>query len=168
MQTSPLNSFKLFRYGCRLRYDSGAGTAFADCGKQEIYQDGEALVTWDDKVSIFFLVLEGKCEIRTTMNDLLYSLGRSSSSAKSASSTRSSAQRGGDRHRRMQAIRFPASLLNDLEARRPEILAKLLMNISVVLCQKLRSTTRFAEAPLCLGAERCKRTQHGVKRERCR
>ncbi|HVT13709.1 MAG TPA: cyclic nucleotide-binding domain-containing protein [Fimbriimonadaceae bacterium] len=118
----------------------------ADCGKVESYASGENLVSKDDDRFDLLVVVDGACEIRTDMDDLLYRLGRDSligemsfldqkpRSAKAISS-------GG-----CKAIRFPASLLDDLEATRPDIVARLLKNISLVLCQKLRSTTRFAEA----------------------
>lgn len=118
----------------------------ADCGKQEDYADGEHLVSKDDAQFDLLVVVAGTCEIRTEMDDLLYRLGRDSLIGEmsfldeKARSAKALAVGG------CKAIRFPATLLDDLEASRPDIVAKLLKNISLVLCQKLRSTTRFAEA----------------------
>jgi|SRR5579862_1782596 len=118
----------------------------ADCGKEEAFASGSVLVTREDEEFDLLIVLEGKVEICTTMDDMLYRLGPGSligevsfldhkpRSAKAVACLDS------------RTIRFPASLLEDLEDTRPDIVAKLLRNIGGVLCQKLRSTTRFAEA----------------------
>lgn len=118
----------------------------AGCGSLETIGHDEPLVSSEETQFDLLVVLEGGCEIRTSMNDVLSKLGPDSligevsfldhrpRSAKAIAC--------GD----CKIMRFPASLLDDLEATRPDIVARLLKNIGVVLCQKLRSTTRFAEA----------------------
>ena len=118
----------------------------AACGQQENYAAGEALVNWDDAEFDLLLVLDGKCEIRTVMEDVLYLLGRDSLIGEVSFIDRKPRSAKAVASGECKTIRFPASLLDDLETTRPEILAKLLKNIGVVLCRKLRSTTRFAEA----------------------
>ena len=147
MQTPPVDSFaQLSRSLLVEGMTEEQIKVLASCGKYLMYEEGEALVTREDTVFDLLLIVDGKCEIRTDMNDLLYRLGPDSligevsfldhkvRSAKAVASGQ------------CQAICFPASLLNDLEADRPDIVAKLLKNLGIVLCQKLRSTTRFAEA----------------------
>lgn len=118
----------------------------ADCGNLESISDGDALVSSDETQFDLIVVLEGGCEIRTPMNDVLSKLGPDSLIGEVSfldhKPRSAKAIACGD----CKTMRFPASLLDDLEATRPDIAAKLLKNIGIVLCQKLRSTTRFAEA----------------------
>jgi CRP-like cAMP-binding protein len=116
------------------------------CGRPEVYADGENLVTKDDEAFDLLVVVEGKCEIRTSMNDVLYQLGPSSLIGEVSFLDHRPRSAKAIAIGQCKTIRFPASLLDDLEAARPDIVAKLLKNIGLVLCQKLRSTTRFAEA----------------------
>lgn len=147
MQTSSLDSFELLA-GTTLV--SGMSLEqiriLSDSATQETYSDGESLVTWEDTRFDLLLVIEGKCEIRTSMDDVLYRLGPNSLIGEVSfldSKPRSAkAVAMGE----CKAVRFPVTLLDDFERSHPDILAKLLRNIGVVLCQKLRSTTRFAEA----------------------
>jgi CRP-like cAMP-binding protein len=118
----------------------------ARCGKQEIYGDGEALVTKEDTQFDLLVVLEGKCEIRTPMNDVLSRLGDDCLIGEVSFLDQKMRSANAIAVGECNVVRFPASLLNDLEGSRPDIVAKLLKNIGTVLCQKLRSTTRFAEA----------------------
>jgi CRP-like cAMP-binding protein len=147
MQTPPIDGFELL---------SGTGLVsgmsleqiqvLSGCGKLEVFSDGEALVTWDDTHYDLLIVLEGKCEIRTQMNDLLYALRAGSLIGEVSFLDKKQRSAQAFAVGECKAIRFPASLLEDLETSRPDVIARLLKNISVVLCQKLRSTTRFAEA----------------------
>lgn len=118
----------------------------AGCGTPENYPDGETLVKQGANEFDLLVLVEGKCEIRTTMDDILYRLGPHSLIGEMSfldhKPRSAKAIAIGD----CRAIRFPSTLLEDLEATRPDIVAKLLKNIGVVLVQKLRSTTRFAEA----------------------
>ena len=147
METPPSESFELLSGTLLVSGMSDEQIrVLADCGNQETYTDGQPLVTRADAAFDLLIVLSGKCEIRTEMNDLLYRLGPDSLIGEVSfldGKTRSAnAVASGE----CSAMRFPASLLDDLEASRPDIVAKLLKNLGVVLCQKLRSTTRFAEA----------------------
>ncbi len=110
------------------------------------YEDGEILVDFTDTVFDLIVILEGEVEIRTAMNDLLSRLNRHCligevsfidhrpRSARAVSSGQ------------CEAICFPSSLIDTLRTEHPQLLVKMLHQISLVLCQKLRSTTRFAEA----------------------
>jgi len=110
------------------------------------FPDGEPLVTLDDPESDLMVVLCGKCEIRTSMDDILYDLGPGSLIGEMSFLDHRPRSAKAIAIGECTALRFPASLLDDLEATRPDIAARFLKNIGLVLCQKLRSTTRFAEA----------------------
>ena len=114
--------------------------------KLQTFPDGEPLVTLDDPESDLMVVLSGKCEIRTSMDDILYDLGPGSLIGEMSFLDRKPRSAKAIAMGECTALRFPSSLLDDLEAARPDIAAKFLKNIGLVLCQKLRSTTRFAEA----------------------
>ena len=130
MQTSQLDSYELLTGTHLVAGMSDEQTrVLAACGKQQLYADGEALVTREDTNFDLLLIIEGKCEIRTDMNDLLYRLGSASLIGEVSfldGKTRSAkAIATGE----CKAIRFPASLLDDLEGSRPDIVAKLLKNL---------------------------------------
>ncbi len=118
----------------------------ADRGQEESHADGENLVFTENSEFDLQLVTEGKCEIRTAMNDLLYRLGPGSLIGELSFLDHKPRSAKAIAMGECRTVRFPATLLDDLESNRPDIAAKLLKNIGLVLCQKLRSTTRFAEA----------------------
>lgn len=115
-------------------------------GSVESYGDGESVIRLDDDTFDLWIMLEGKCEIRTQMDDMLYRLGPSTLIGEVSFLDHNPRSAKAIAVGECKVIRFPAGLLDDLGEKRPEIAAKLLKNIGVVLCQKLRSTTRFAEA----------------------
>lgn len=118
----------------------------AGCGTLETISEGEPLVSWDETQHDLLVVLEGGCEIRTSMNDVLSKLGPDSLIGEVSFLDHKPRSAHAIACGECKTMRFPATLLDDLEADRPDIVAKLLKNIGIVLCQKLRSTTRFAEA----------------------
>lgn len=118
----------------------------ASCGEHNSYANGEFLVTKEDTEFDLFIITEGFCEIRSPMNDVLSKLGHNCLIGEVSFLDQKPRSANAVAVGECKAIRFPASLLVDLEATRPDIVAKLLKNIGIVLCQKLRSTTRFAEA----------------------
>jgi CRP-like cAMP-binding protein len=115
-------------------------------GKQEVYGDGDKLIDWDDTEFDLLLVLDGKCEIRTKMNDVQYRQGRDSLIGEMSFLDHKPRSAKAVAVGECKILRFPASLLDDLDSDRTDIAAKLLKNIGLVVCMKLRSTTRFAEA----------------------
>jgi CRP/FNR family cyclic AMP-dependent transcriptional regulator len=118
----------------------------AGCGKLETYEADELLVDWDDQNYDLMLLVGGRCELRTQMNDVLYHLGAGALIGEISFLDERPRSAKAVAVEVCQVIRFPVTLLADLESTRPDVVAKLLKNISLVLCQKLRSTTRFAEA----------------------
>ena len=147
MLTPPIDSFELL---------SGTGLAsgmtlqqirfLAECGKLETYADGDSLVTREDAKFDLLVLLDGKTEIRTAMNDVIDRPGPGSLigevSFLDQKPRSAKVVAVGECH----VIRFPATLLDEIEVTRPDIAAKVLKNVGIVLCQRLRSTTRFAEA----------------------
>jgi len=117
-----------------------------EAGALQEFAEGEALVGLEDGDSDLMVVLSGKCEIRTGMDDVLYALGPGSLIGEMSFFDHKPRSAKAIAIGECAALRFPASLLDDLETSRPDIAARLLKNIGLVLCQKLRSTTRFAEA----------------------
>jgi CRP-like cAMP-binding protein len=147
MPTPSLDSFELLsKAGLTDGMSAEQVRVLSDCGTQQVHADGEDLVSRDDSEFDLLVVVEGKCEIRTIMNDLLYSLGPFSLIGEVSFLDHKQRSARAIAIGECTTIRFPASLLTDLEGGRPDIVAKLLKNIGIVLCQKLRSTTRFAEA----------------------
>lgn len=147
MQTEPLTSFEMLT-GTHLASGMSLEQAqvLADCGKPETYAAGEELAKWNDLSYDLLILITGKCEIRTSMGDVLYRLGSNTLIGEVSFLDRKPRSANAVAVQTCQVIRFPSTLLEDLEPKRPDILAKLLKNIGCVLCQKLRSTTRFAEA----------------------
>lgn len=120
--------------------------ALATHGVRAAFANGEPLVEFDDPGFDLLVVLSGACEITTRMGDVLYRLGAGSLIGEMSFVDHRSRSANAISVGACEVVRFPASLIEDLETTRPDIAVKVVKNICIVLTQKLRSTTRFAEA----------------------
>lgn len=120
--------------------------ALATHGIRAAFAHGEPLVAFDDPGFDLLVVLSGSCEITTRMGDVLYRLGAGSLIGEMSFVDHRARSANAISVGECEAVRFPATLIEDLETTRPDVAVRVVKNICNVLTQKLRSTTRFAEA----------------------
>jgi CRP-like cAMP-binding protein len=108
------------------------------------FSDGEYLVHRGDATFEFHLILEGKLKVCNDMGDLLNVLevGTVLGEVAFIDRTRRSASAIADGPA-VVAV-FPGTLAEDLSGR-PEVLAKVMLNLARSMCRKLRGATRLAE-----------------------
>lgn len=108
----------------------------------QTFNPGQALIAIDDPSLHLLLLVRGQCEVWAAGDDLLYSLPENSlvgevsfvdGQKRSATVTAVSS---------CDAIRFERRILDQLPA---EVSNHLLRNVCLVVCKKLRSTTKVVE-----------------------
>ena len=113
--------------------------------ERRAFAQGEVVVRHGERGNELMVILDGQCEVRNAMNDLLAVLesgallgevGFIDGEGRSANVFASEPA---------EALVFRDGLLESLHDV-PELRAQLIHNLAKVLCQKLRTTTRLAEA----------------------
>ena len=110
------------------------------------YGDGETVVDFNETDYDLIVIASGSVEIRTAMNDVLDRLNEGCVIGELSFIDRKPRSARVVAAGRCEAVTFRHSLLTELSDSHPLIVSKVLRYIALVLCKKLRSTTRFMEA----------------------
>lgn len=113
--------------------------------ERKAFADGESVVRHGERGSELMVILAGRCEVRNSMHDLIAVLeagallgevGFIDGEGRSANVFASGPA---------EVLAFHGGLFDALRDT-PELRAQFALNLAKILCQKLRATTRLAEA----------------------